>query len=294
MSLGSFLLTEDNLALVSKSSWRAGRREILEQGRRYYGENQSEAEQVASNLEHLGLPADGAALDATLDGVIAHYYEKLFVITKTYEAYRLAVERVEVGLSLAPLFEARRQGKGVFVGQTHFGATYLLGLTLMVHDLDLFMVARFPEPVGGMMMRVGETIARRFGTARARLINMAEADVDVPGEMMRLLIKRQIVSNVFDEHNSLCKRVELLGRPLMGGTGMDLILRNFDDERIAVVTPFIVRTSDETFRLEVDQHHLSRGDIIDSFFRSLEKRVSTHPDQWYFVHEVHENFVADE
>ena len=142
-------------------------------------------------------------------------------------------------------------------------------------------------------MRVGETISRRFGTARARLINMAEPNVDVPGEMLRLLIKRQIVSNVFDEHNSLCRRVELLGRPLMGGTGMDLILRNFDDERIAVVTPFIVRTSDETFRLEIDQHYLSQGDIIESFFRSLEQRVAAHPDQWYFIHEVHENFVND-
>jgi hypothetical protein len=155
------------------------------------------------------------------------------------------------------------------------------------------MVARFPEPVGPMMMRVGETIARRYGTARARLINMAEADVDVPGEMLRLLIKRQIVSNVFDEHNALCKRVELLGKPIMGGTGMDLILRNFDDERIAVVTPFMVRTSDETFRLEVDQHYLSEGDVIPSFFRSLEKRVAAHPDQWYFIHEVHENILDE-
>ncbi|MBW2276369.1 MAG: hypothetical protein JRF63_02690 [Deltaproteobacteria bacterium] len=293
MSLGAFLQTEDNLALVGQSSWRSGRRSILEQGRRYYGEHEDEARRIAENLAHLGLPADGAALDATLDGVVVHYYEKLFVITKTFDAYRLARERVDVGLSLAPLFEARRQSKGVFVGQTHFGATYLLGLTLMVHDLDLFMVARFPEPVGEMMRRGGEAIVRRYGTARARLINMAEAGVDVPGEMLRLLIKRQIVSNVFDEHNSLCKQVELLGRPLLGGTGMDLILRNFDDERIAVFTPFIVRTSDETFRLEVDQHFLSKGDIIESFFRSLEKRVSAHPDQWYFIHEVHENFITE-
>jgi len=293
MSLSSFLQSEENLALVGRSGWRAGLRSILEQGRRYYGDHEDAVRRVAANLAHLGLPSDGAALEASLDGVVAHYFEKLFVITKTFDAYRLARERIEVGLSLAPLFEARRRGKGVFIGQTHFGATYLLGLTLMVHDLDLFMVARFPEPVGGMMMRVGETIARRYGTARARLINMAEKDVDVPGEMLRLLIKRQIVSNVFDEHNSLCKQVELLGRPIMGGTGMDLILRNFDDERIAVVTPFLVRTSDETFRLEVDQHFLDQEDIIQSFFNSLEKRVAAHPEQWYFIHEVHENFVSD-
>lgn len=292
MGLGSHLLNEENLALVGRSSWRVGRRQILEQGRRYYDEHPAEAQQVADNLSHLGLTSDGAALDAALEGVVAHYYEKLFVITKTYGAYRLARERVEVGLSLAPLFEARERGRGVFVGQSHFGAVYLLGLTLMVHGLDLFMVASFPEPVGGMLRRSSEVVARRYGTARARLINLAEPDVDVPGEMLRLLLKRQIVSNVFDERNSLCKPVELLGRPLLGGTGMDLILRNFDDDKITVVTPFVVRTSDETFRLEVDRHYLSQGDIIASFFRSLEQRVRAHPEQWYFIHEVHENFVT--
>jgi lauroyl/myristoyl acyltransferase len=290
MSLGTFLLNEDNLALVARSSWRDGRRRLLDQGRRYYDQHPTQAQRVADNLAHLGLASTGAALDAALRGVVVHYYEKLFVLTKTYEAYRLARDRIEVGLDLLPLFEARRQGRGVFLGQTHFGATYFLGLALMVHDLDLFMVARFPEPVGGMMLRVGETIARRYGTARARLINMAEPGVDVPGEMLRLLIKQQIVSNVFDEHNSLCQRVELLGRPLLGGTGMDLILRNFDDDRIAVFTPFIVRTSDETYRLELDQHLLAPGEIIQRFFGSLERRVVAHPDQWYFIHEVHENF----
>jgi lauroyl/myristoyl acyltransferase len=293
MSLGSHLLNEENLALVGRSSWRVGRRQILEHGRSYYDDHPAEAQQVADNLTHLGLPADGAALDAALEGVVAHYYEKLFVITKTYEAYRLARERIEVGLSLAPLFEARERGQGVFVGQSHFGGVYLLGLTLMVHDLDLFMVARFPEPVGGMLRRSSEIVAQRYGTARARLINLAEPDVDVPGEMLRLLLKRQIVSNVFDERNSLCRPVELLGRPLLGGTGMDLILRNFDDEKIAVVTPFVVRTSDETFRLEVDRHYLGQGDIIASFFGSLEQRVRAHPEQWYFIHEVHENFIAE-
>jgi len=292
MSLGSFLLGKDNLELVGKSSWTVGRRRLLEQGRRYYAEHEDEALRVSRNLAHLGLASDGGALDRALDGVIVHYYEKLFVITKTFDAYRLAKERIEVGLSLAPMFEARRRGQGIFVGQSHFGATYFLGLTLMVHDLDLFMVARFPEPVGGMMLRNGAIISRRYGTARARLINMAEPGVDVPGEMLRLLIKRQIVSNVFDERNSLCKRVELLGRPLHGGTGMDLILRNFDDERIAVVTPFLIRTSDESFRLEVDQHFLGQGDIVESFFRSLEQRVAAHPEQWYFIHEVHENFTS--
>jgi hypothetical protein len=250
MGIGAELLNGEALRLVEGSSWRAGRRRILELGRRYY--------------------------DAHPD-----------------EAHRLARDRIDVGLELKPLFEARRNGQGVFLAQSHFGATYLLGITLMVHGLDVNMVARFPEAVGGMLQRNSSLIASRYGTGTLSLINLALPDVDVPGQMLRLLLRRQTVSNVFDEHNQFCKPVQLLGRTLLGGSGMDMILRNFDDDKIVVVTPFLLRTSEETFRLEVDQHLLGRGDVVDSFYRSLEKRVAEHPDQWYFIHEVHENFVDE-
>ena len=292
MSIGSHLLNQQNLELVAGNSWSAGRARILELGRRYYTEHSAAAEQVASNLSRLGLANDGGLLDAALDGVVVHYYEKLFALVSTYEGYRTARDRVQVGLSLRPLFEARERGQGVFLAQSHFGATYLLGITLMVHGFDVNMVAKFPEPVGGMLRRNSDLIAERYGTGKLGLLNLAQPDLDVPGEMFRLLYQRKLVSNVFDEHNQFCKQVTLLGVPLMGGTGMDMILRNFKDEQIVVVTPFLIRTSDNTFKLEIDQHYLRDGDIIESFYRSLEKRVTAYPEQWYFIHEVHENFVG--
>ena len=57
-----------------------------------------------------------------------------------------------------------------------------------------------------------------------------------------------------------------------------------------ILTPFLVRTSDETFRYEVDRHYLSDGDIVESFYRSLEERVKKYYPQWYFIHELHESF----
>jgi lauroyl/myristoyl acyltransferase len=293
MGIGSHLLSDDNLALVARSSWREGRRQIVELGRRYYDEHPSEARRVADNLAHLGLASDDRALDAALDGVVVHYFEKLFALVSVYDGYRVAKRRIDVGLSLKPLLEAQRRGQGVFIGQSHFGATYLLGVTLMLHGFDPHMVASFPGPVGAKLVRNARLIASRYNTGQLSLLNLADPKVDVPGEMLRLLVKRQMVSNVFDEMNEFCKDVKLLGRALKGGTGMDMILRNFDDEKIVVVTPFLIRTSDETFELEIDQHLLKDGDVIDSFYRSLEKRVKKYPDQWYFIHEVHENFVVE-
>ena len=71
---------------------------------------------------------------------------------------------------------------------------------------------------------------------------------------------------------------------------MDLILKRFSEDRVTVVTPFLIRTSDETFRLEVDRHSLTEGDLVASLYRSLEKRLHSYFQQWYFIHELHEAF----
>lgn len=292
MSVGAFLLTKENLDLVRRSSWKVGRPQIIEQGLRYFDAHPGDAERIAANLAHMGLQSGGAALDEVLREIAAHYYEKLFVLVKTYEAYWIAKNRIDFGDALAPYAEAAATGKAVFIGQSHFGATYLMGMALMVHGLDIHVVGNFPEPVGGLLQGSIDAVVGRWGTGRATLLNLAGGGVDVPLEMMRLLSGRKIVSNVYDENNKFCRPMELLGRRIMGGTGMDLILRNFTDDQVVVLTAFLVRTSDETFRYEVDRHYLAAGDIVASFFGSLERRIRSHPAQWYFLNELHHNFAA--
>jgi lauroyl/myristoyl acyltransferase len=288
--LSAHLLNKENLDLVRRSAWRLGRPRIVELGLRYFGEHAGEVETIARNLERMGLPNGGAALDAVLEGIAAHYYEKLFALVKTYEAYWIATNRVDLGSSLDAFADAKAAGKGVFVAQSHFGATYLLASVLMAHGIEASMVGNFPGQVGTMLRENGATIAERYGTARANLLNLADPAVDVPMEMLVRLKQRQVLSNVFDENNEFSRPVKLLGRELYGGSGMDLILRHFTDDQLIVVTPFLVRTSDETFRYEIDRHTLAGGDVIQSFYGSLERRVVAHPEQWYFLQELQESF----
>lgn len=288
--LGAHLLNKENLDLVRRSAWKLGRPRIVELGLRYYADHPEEVAVVAGNLARVGLARDGAALDAVLEGIAAHYYEKLFALVKTYEAYWIATNRVEIGDSLAVFAEARAAGKGVFVAQSHFGATYLLAGVLMAHGVEASMVGNFPGKVGELLRENSATTAARYGTARVNLLNLADPAVDAPMEMLVRLKQRQVLSNVFDENNEFSRPVRLLGRDLYGGSGMDLILRHFTDDQLLVVTPFLVRTSDETFRYEIDRHTLAGGDVVQSFYRSLERRVAAHPEQWYFLQELHESF----
>jgi lauroyl/myristoyl acyltransferase len=292
MSVGSYLLTEQNMALVRSKSWKFGRPLIVESGLRYYDNHPADVQRIVDNLSYMGLPASGQALDDVLRETIAHYYEKLFVLVKGYEAFWIARNRIDFGASLEVFSEAKSTSKGVFIGQAHFGATYLMASALMVNGISLSAVGLFPEPVGSLLKQGIRTLTERYGAAPAKILNLADPSQDVPVEMITRMVKGEVVSNVYDENNRFSKPVELLGRRIMGGTGMDLILRRFTDDRLIVVTPFLVRTSDETFRYELDRHYLSDGDIITGFYASLERRVRADPAQWYFIHELHESFAT--
>lgn len=292
MSLSSFLATKDNLELVEKKSWKLGRPVIIEKGLAYYNKHPKEVAQIIENMQRVGLPHTKEAVDETLYEIVAHYYEKLFALVKKYEAVWVCKNRVELAEGcFEPFDEAKRDGKAVFVGQSHFGATYLLGSVLMVNGYDINMVGKFPDPVGAILEGNSAALTERYKIGRANIINLARPNCDAPMEMLKALIQKQIISNVFDENNEFCKPVSFMGAQIFGGSGMNVILKNFNDDRVVLVTPFLIRTGEDSFRYEVDRHYFKDGDIIDSFYRSLEKKVRQYPAQWYFVHEFHESFM---
>jgi hypothetical protein len=294
MSVGSSLLTKDNLELVAKNSWKFGRPKVIDLGMRYYEQNPAEVQRIADNMAYMGKPNSGAALDEVLREIVIHYYEKLFVLVKKHEAYWIATNRVEMGDSLDPFIEARQTNKAVFIGQSHFGATYLQSTVLATRGYDLNLVGNFPEPVGSMLRANIATMVERYDhVGNTKLVNLAEGDADPSVHMIRCLTTKKIISNVFDENNQFCKEVNVLGKRIMGGTGMDLFLSRFSDEQVIVVTPFLIRTGEDSFRYEIERHTLAAGDIVESFYRALEKRLLDHFPQWYFIHELHESFPED-
>ncbi len=290
MSIASFLLNKENISFVGSHSFSRGKPVIVEQGLRYFDSHDDEREEIVNNMRFMGLNTSASAVEAVLRGISEHYYEKLFILTKKYEAVWMAKNRVETDKdAIDRLHNALASGRSVFLAQSHFGASYLMGITLMSRGFDIHMVGKFPEPVGSMIGDGARLISERYGIGKTFLINIADDKTDVPHEMFKVLLGGQMLSNVFDENNEFCQEVTLLGKTIMGGSGMAQLLKNFTDDRLLVATPFMVRTGDDTFRFELDFHSLSSDDIIADFFQSLEKRISCCPEQWYFLREVHES-----
>ncbi|MFO7736725.1 MAG: hypothetical protein R6W70_11005 [bacterium] len=294
MGIGEALLKKENLELVTKKAWKKSRPLIIDKGMEYYDKHPKDVERIVANLEYMDMPSSGTFLDNVLKEISAHYFEKLFVLTAAYEAYWVAEKKVEMDPDFKAVQDAVKRNEPVFIGQSHFGASYLIAISLMVRDIDFSFVGRFPEPVGSMLKKNADFLTERYKTASTRIINIADKNIDVPYEMFSALIRKEVISNVFDENNEFCKKVELLGKPLMGGSGMDEILKRFSNKPITVVTPFVVRTSGDSFRFELDLHSPDPENIIDSFYRSLEKRVEKYPEQWYFIHELHNSFPSSQ
>ncbi|HNW81577.1 MAG TPA: hypothetical protein PKG52_01680 [bacterium] len=288
MSIGKFLLTKENIQFVGKNSFKFGKTHIVDQGLRYFEKSKEEVAQIISNLEYMGMGSTGTALDAVLTGISVHYFEKLFVLTKSFEMYWIAKNRITIDENFQIIFDAVKSKLPVFVAQSHFGASYFMGITFMVNGLNIASVGKFPEPVGSMIVNGANLISEKYKTGKTKLINVANPETDVPYEMLNTLMRGGILSNVFDENNQFCNEMNLLDRKIMGGSGMDIFLKKYTDDKIIVVTPFLVRTGEDTYHFELDRHYLSKGNIIQSFYNSLGKRISAHPDQWYFIHELHE------
>jgi lauroyl/myristoyl acyltransferase len=288
LSIGKFLLNKENLNFVAKNSFKFGKPYIVDEGMKYFEKNSAEVERIGKNLQYMGLPSSGKNLDDTLRGIAVHYFEKLFVLTKNYEMFWIAKNKIETGCSLEIIKEAQDSKKAVFAAQSHFGASYFMSITFMVNGFNIASVGKFPEPVGSMIKNGSEIIAQKYGTGKTKLINIADPQCDVAYEMFSTLLRGGILSNVFDENNQFSNKADLLGKKVMGGSGMDIILQKWNDEKLVVVTPFLVRTGEDSYRFELDRHYLNKGNIIQSFYDSLGKRISSHPDQWYFIHELHE------
>jgi lauroyl/myristoyl acyltransferase len=286
MSLKDHLQTREILEAVARQSWKHGRTTVLEQGMAYYDGHAEDVAQVRSNIGAMGLDDSDAAVSRALAGIVAHYFEKFFVMTKNFEAHWMVENRIDAGNALEPLHQARAEGKGVFIGQSHFGGTYLLVPTLITHGFDMSFVGLFPGPVFHMLEANVNSYTERWKTGRATIVNVADEGALVPEIMMGSLSTGELVMNVFDENNAFSREVDLLGTRIWGGSGMDRILSRMDPDKVVAATPFAIRTGDESYRIEIDMHDLRSVDIIQDMFDSLGRRVSANPDQWYFLQEL--------
>ncbi|HEX3019645.1 MAG TPA: lysophospholipid acyltransferase family protein [Chitinispirillaceae bacterium] len=286
MNLSKYIQSPDLLGSISGKSTSELKSAILDKGNRWYSSNPEESTLIESNLKKLGLPFSPQIIENIRYNVILHYYEKLlplsgspkfyFDFLQTHVDSRNACEQIKNSISA---------GKGVLLAIAHFGAVEFLAPSLACSKLPLNVVLRFSTEQFSRIAHERAQLLENTGLfGPIRFIEIGKPGTSAALEMAAALRKKEILISVFDEKTEYSKPVNLFGKKVYGGAGLDKLVY-FTNTPMDVCTAFMIRENDDRYQLKIEPVDHSKANVIQQMYDQLQTMVSKHGEQWYFVHE---------
>ncbi len=224
--------------------------------------------------------SSSATLHKTLQGILAHYYEKLFIAFFNFRKVcrflrqRVAIEKSEL------LNQALSRGRGVIVVTGHYGAVEFLPLTLALRGYPVTMLLRFKT------RRLKESLTRRAGDVDIELVDV-ENDRHVIFRALKALKANRILITECDEFERWStdkrNRIRFLGAFLSQDRSLEMLQRR---SKAPAVVGLVHRKAHERYRLclhaldagEAETRHAS---ISQQALSILEQYIQIAPHQWY-------------
>ncbi|KMQ52340.1 lipid A biosynthesis acyltransferase [Chitinispirillum alkaliphilum] len=284
MSLSEFLQQDKLFNLAQNGSPFQLKKEILSLGTAWFENNPSESNLIEENLKGFGFTPNNQLLEDIRHNIILHYYEKfLGLCLKPAEFKKYLNDRIQGHDHVSTLKESINAGRSVFLASCHFGAVEFIVPYLASHHLPLNAVLRFKTP------RLSETVKGRAKemSSQGDFKKIGFIEIGKPGsaaalEMAAVLRRKEILLSMFDEKTEYSKPVEMFGKKIYGGAGIDRILR-FCGSQADLFLAFMVRTEHERYSFTLLKADLANP--IESLFKQLEHTAKNNPEQWYFLHE---------
>jgi lauroyl/myristoyl acyltransferase len=285
MSLSKYIQSPEILNNIFGKKPEALQEAILKKGWEWYADHPGETALIQKNLLSLGFPVSDDLVFNIQMHVIFHYYEKLLPLCGTPQWYHSFIkERVDSREAVNTLSDARKN-QGILIAVAHFGAVEFLAPALALHMLPIHSVLRFSTE------RFSESAKKYVQSMEAtglfgpiRFIEIGKLGTMVALEMAAVLRNREILISVFDEETEYSIPVELFGKQVLGGAGLDRLLR-FTNAPVSAFNAFVTRTGNGRYALTLLPIDLSLPDPVQSMFKNLERMVKQNPEQWYFLHE---------
>lgn len=286
MSLSKFIQSPDLLAGIPGKKTSELKSSVLAKGTLWYSENPEETELITTNLQKLGLSFSDDLVEKIKYHSILHYYEKLLPLCGGPEFFfNYLQENVECQSACETLKNTIANGKGALVSIAHFGAVEFLGPAFSTFKLPVNVVLRFTTEAFSKIAHSRAEVLEKSGYfSPIKFIEIGKPGASPIMDMAAALRRKEILISVFDEKTDFSKPVNLFGKKLYGGAGLDKLIQ-FAKDSIDVFTAFMVRTGDDRYRLELIKLVLHQGDILQQMYDQLQKIVDQHLEQWYFLHE---------
>ncbi|MFW5960563.1 MAG: lysophospholipid acyltransferase family protein [Chitinivibrionales bacterium] len=285
MSLSSFFQKPEVLDAIPGSSPEEIRELFLEKGEEWFNRNPEDRSLISENLKSMGLNSDKEMVNAVADHVILHYYEKILPLSCTPGFFAgFLKEHVEYEEAVERLRQAVSDGCGILMATSHFGGVEFIAPVLSLASLPVNPVLRFTTE--GFSRKARDKAEALKASGHFSGINFVE--IGRPGtqaalEMMAVLRRAEILLSVFDENTEYSTEVELFGRKVYGGAGLDRILKAASSD-VKVFTFFMIRKETNKYQLELKEVQPDK-EMVQRMFNNLEDVVRKYPEQWYYLHE---------
>jgi len=282
--ISRFLQSEHNIVLVRYLPKFISRAYVYILGYLFLGCNPRLKERIGKHIfAAFGqAPPDShvKTLKLTLRGILAHYYEKLFVAFFNFKKvcrflnHRVAVEEY------ALLDQALARGKGAILVTGHYGAVEFLPLTLALKGYPVTMLLRFKT------RSLKESLIHRAQGTDIELVDVAE-DRRVVFTALKALKANRILITECDEFERWCrdkrKTVSFLGASLLQDRSLDMLQRR---SKAPVVMGLVQRQSSQHYQLrlhglETASAHPRQPSIAQQALSILEAYIAAAPHQWY-------------
>jgi lauroyl/myristoyl acyltransferase len=285
MSLSKYLQSPETIKSIFGRSPDDARSLILDRGMTWLADHPEEAEIIKNNLISLGISFTEGLIVDIQEHIVLHYYEKILPLCGNPEFYyRFLNENVDVS-EIDTLKGALEKERGILATVAHFGGVELIVPTLALFKLPIHPVLRFTtEQFSKVAHKHAKDMEESGLFGPINFIEIGRQGTVAAMDMAAVLRRKEVLVSVFDEETEYSIPVNLFGREILGGAGLDRLLR-FTNTPVAVFNTFMVRTGINKYRLKFIEVDISAENPIQVMFDNLENSIKEHLEQWYFLHE---------
>jgi len=257
---------------------------LMVQGSEYYADNPQEGETIRQNLASFGLPSDMDTVKRVQEHVIYHYAEKILPLAGTPAQLAEFIEkRIDLSQAKGLITNALQNGS-VLIAVPHFGGVECTVPALAYLKFPINPVLKFTTQNFSDKLRGFAKIMEKSGlSAPINFIEIGKPGSQSASLMMKVLGKKEILFTAFDEETPSSKPVKLFNRSVLGGAGLDKLLK-IAGGNTSVFNAFMIRAG-ENYRMQLLPIDITAENLIQQMYSNLQSVLEQYFEQWYFLHE---------
>jgi len=288
LNISTFLQWRINIYAYQKLGWRFAYYYLKILAWLYFSINCQEKNKIRIALktvfqERKTQPELNAMVRAVMQGIVAHYYEKLFNAYATRQTLQTFVGSHVDFHGLETLQKGLAHNKGLLLITGHVGGVELIPAFLGHHRFPVTIIAKFSSD---RLRKACEQQAQRF---RTRIID-AEQTPNILRVLLTNLNENRVVITQCDEIDewrpSRCEQINFLGKVTNLDRTINVLARRLD---APIVFGIMHRRQNHHYRFAVVSRTemeagikatatMSIGELV---LRYLERYIYNHPAGWY-------------